>query len=220
MVVGFNGAGLAALAHFHSDGGAGTLSRWAHPKPHWLFAIVVGACLRADCQSGSVMGSGLDRVAPRTPSGLTHAGGQDECVAHFLWFWFGPDGERLARCTRRLFALDAHWPCPGSFTIPNPLSFPVNAFPRPRSRTQASPKANQRWNCRGVSDTSLECTFEMIDPENRPLYASDYSHRDFDLPSTIYDLPFLSEKAKHNMLGVRRLACSSCRRAMRSRERT
>src|SRR5215208_3720934 len=117
MVVGFNGAGLAALAHFHSDGGAGTLSRWAHPKPHWLFAIVVGACLRADCQSGSVMGSGLDRVAPRTPSGLTHAGGQDECVAHFLWFWFGPDGERLARCTRRLFALDAHWPCPGSYLI-------------------------------------------------------------------------------------------------------
>jgi len=24
---------------------------------------------------------------------------------------------------------------------------------------------------------------------------------DFDLPSTIYDLPFLSEKAKHNILG-------------------
>jgi len=67
---------------------------------------------------------------------------------------------------------------------------------------------------------ALERTFEIIDPENRPLYASDYSHRDFDLPSTIYDLPFLSEKAKHNMLGVRRLACSSCRRAMRSRERT
>ena len=26
-------------------------------------------------------------------------------------------------------------------------------------------------------------------------------HWDFDLPSTIYDLPFLSEKAKHNILG-------------------
>ena len=33
------------------------------------------------------------------------------------------------------------------------------------------------------------------------MYASDYPHWDMDLPSTIYDLPFLSEKAKHNILG-------------------
>jgi hypothetical protein len=47
----------------------------------------------------------------------------------------------------------------------------------------------------------LQQTFRVIDAENHLLYSSDYPHWDFDLPSTIYDLPFLSEKAKHNILG-------------------
>ncbi len=48
---------------------------------------------------------------------------------------------------------------------------------------------------------AMECTFRMINAETQLLYSSDYPHWDFDLPSTIYDLPFLSDKAKHNILG-------------------
>ncbi len=47
----------------------------------------------------------------------------------------------------------------------------------------------------------LETTFRMINAETQLLYSSDYPHWDFDLPSTIYDLPFLTDHARHNILG-------------------
>jgi predicted TIM-barrel fold metal-dependent hydrolase len=48
---------------------------------------------------------------------------------------------------------------------------------------------------------ALQTTFRMINAETQLMYSSDYPHWDFDLPSTIYDLPFLSEQAKKNILG-------------------
>ena len=46
----------------------------------------------------------------------------------------------------------------------------------------------------------------MINAETQLLYYSDYPHWDMDLPSTIYDLPFLDLKAKKAILGE-----NSCR---------
>jgi uncharacterized protein len=47
----------------------------------------------------------------------------------------------------------------------------------------------------------LETTFRLIKAESQLVYSSDYPHWDFDLPSVIYDLPFLSETAKRSILG-------------------
>jgi predicted TIM-barrel fold metal-dependent hydrolase len=48
---------------------------------------------------------------------------------------------------------------------------------------------------------ALALTFKMINAETQLMYASDYPHWDMDLPSTIYDQPFLSESAKRSILG-------------------
>ncbi len=47
----------------------------------------------------------------------------------------------------------------------------------------------------------LEATFEAIDAENTVMFASDWPHWDFDQPSVILDLPFVSEQGKRNILG-------------------
>src|ERR1700693_3219183 len=46
----------------------------------------------------------------------------------------------------------------------------------------------------------LQETFRVINAETQLVYSSDYPHWDFVLPSTIYDLPFVSETAKRNIL--------------------
>jgi len=48
---------------------------------------------------------------------------------------------------------------------------------------------------------AIELTFKMMNAETQLMYASDYPHWDMDLPSVIYDLPFLTDKAKRNILG-------------------
>jgi predicted TIM-barrel fold metal-dependent hydrolase len=48
---------------------------------------------------------------------------------------------------------------------------------------------------------ALELTCKMIRAESQLMYSSDWPHWDFDMPNVIYDLPFLSERAKRNILG-------------------
>ncbi len=48
---------------------------------------------------------------------------------------------------------------------------------------------------------ALQLNFDMIKADTQLLFSSDYPHWDMDLPSTIYDLPFLSEAGKRNILG-------------------
>jgi predicted TIM-barrel fold metal-dependent hydrolase len=45
-------------------------------------------------------------------------------------------------------------------------------------------------------------TFEAIRAETQLLFSSDWPHWDFDLPASITTLPFLSEQAKRNILGL------------------
>lgn len=49
---------------------------------------------------------------------------------------------------------------------------------------------------------ALRSTFRMIDAPSQLMYSSDYPHWDFDLPSRIYDLPFLSDGDRASILGL------------------
>ena len=55
---------------------------------------------------------------------------------------------------------------------------------------------------RPADNSILEATFKMINAETQLLWSSDYPHWDFDLPSVIYDLPFLNGQAKRKILGA------------------
>jgi len=48
----------------------------------------------------------------------------------------------------------------------------------------------------------LEGTFEAIRADTQLLYASDWPHWDFDVPAKVFDLPFLDQRAKRNILGL------------------
>jgi predicted TIM-barrel fold metal-dependent hydrolase len=47
-----------------------------------------------------------------------------------------------------------------------------------------------------------EATFKAMRAQTQLLFASDWPHWDFDLPNSITTLPFLSEEAKRNILGL------------------
>jgi predicted TIM-barrel fold metal-dependent hydrolase len=49
---------------------------------------------------------------------------------------------------------------------------------------------------------ALRSTFRMVNAPSQLMYSSDYPHWDFDLPSRIYDLPFLSDGDRANILGL------------------
>jgi predicted TIM-barrel fold metal-dependent hydrolase len=52
-----------------------------------------------------------------------------------------------------------------------------------------------------VSMKLTEATFDAINADTQLCWCSDWPHWDFDTPSVIWDLPFLSEESKKNILG-------------------
>ncbi len=70
---------------------------------------------------------------------------------------------------------------------------------RVHAATCSSP--GSRWR-RTQPQADSKATFEAINAETQLLFASDWPHWDFDLPSSITDLPFLDEQAKRNILGL------------------
>jgi predicted TIM-barrel fold metal-dependent hydrolase len=51
----------------------------------------------------------------------------------------------------------------------------------------------------------MAAIFEMIDGENRLMFATDYPHFDYDRPTAILELPFISDDGKRKILGANAL---------------
>ena len=47
-----------------------------------------------------------------------------------------------------------------------------------------------------------EGTFEAINADSQLLYASDWPHWDFDVPARVFELPFLTDQGRRNILGL------------------
>lgn len=80
-----------------------------------------------------------------------------------------------------------------SSECPSLKMLPSEYMKRMYYTTQPMERPNEDW--------FLEATFKYMDAENTLMYASDYPHWDMDVPSVIWDLPFLGERAKKNILG-------------------
>ena len=53
-----------------------------------------------------------------------------------------------------------------------------------------------------TDDALLESTLRAIDAPNTLMYSSDWPHWDFDVPARLFDLPFLDDRSKRNILGL------------------
>ena len=59
-----------------------------------------------------------------------------------------------------------------------------------------------------------EATFNAINASTQLMYSSDWPHWDFNPPSTIYELKFLKEIEKRNILGENALRLFNLKRPM------
>ena len=48
----------------------------------------------------------------------------------------------------------------------------------------------------------LQVALEEINAKSQLMYSSDWPHWDFDVPSVVFDLPFLDDEARRNILGL------------------
>jgi uncharacterized protein len=79
-------------------------------------------------------------------------------------------------------------------------------FDAPLLKRKPSDYMRQMYYCSQPLDRPddlglLEAMFRVISADTQLVWGSNYPNADFDVPSTIFDLPFLSTEAKQNILG-------------------